>query len=77
MHITYTVYALSKFVHTYAYTCTFKGLHYTVQLNMSHQCDRPSEQQRGNELERWGVDSKRQKKNQRAGTEGDRENVIE
>lgn len=55
-------YALSKFVLTYAYTCTYKGLHYTVQLNMSHQCDRPSEQQRGNELERRGGDSKRQKK---------------
>lgn len=51
-----------KCVHTYAYTCIYKGAHYTAQLNMSHQYDRPSEKQRGNELERWGVESKRQKK---------------
>lgn len=63
--------------HTYAYTCTYKEVHYTAQLNMSHQYDRPSEKQIGNELKRR-KESKRQKI--RAGQrkrERGRENVIE
>lgn len=50
-----------------------KGLHYTAQLNMSHQYDRPSETQRGNKLERRGVESKRQKKKSKSSAERERE----
>lgn len=74
------IYAPKKCVHTHMHThIHIKGLHYTAQLNMSHQYDRPSETQRGHELERRGVESKRQKKikEQCRARERGRENVIE
>lgn len=41
----YAVCAAVKCAQPYAYACTYKGEHYTVTRNLSHQCDRPSEKQ--------------------------------
>ncbi len=73
-YISYTYICTLKnvYTHTYAYACTYKGVHYTAQLNMSHQYDRPSEKQRGNELERWGGRVKKTKKS-KSRAEGERE----
>lgn len=71
------IYAPKKCEHTHMHTVVHtKVVHYTAHLNMSHQYDRPSETQRGNEPERQRLESKDKKKSGRKGKRG-RENVIE